>query len=310
MTHVNTDPHAPSDPAFQPTLELTDCQIDLATGAVRTRGGATRQLRALERDVLAYLVDRVGETVTQAELLHEVWGYDNVVTRTVYTTIRRLRQQIEADPTSPAHIVTQRGEGYQFVPARVQNVPLPTLIGRQAEIERIRERLSAGDRLITVSGPAGIGKTALANYLAATSEVPATVVELSTVRTLAALVSAVAQGLGLHPAGPGDAAERLGEQLGCARPSSARARQRGARGGCRGHRDRRVASGGAAGALCAHLPGDVATRRRVCGGARRPQRYVGTRVVGGAGDAGRANAGPPRNATRSCPWWTICRAFR
>jgi DNA-binding response OmpR family regulator len=52
---------------------------------------------------------------TRAELLTEVWGYsDDVMSRTVDTHIAELRRKLEANPTSPRHVLTVRKVGYRL----------------------------------------------------------------------------------------------------------------------------------------------------------------------------------------------------
>jgi two-component system alkaline phosphatase synthesis response regulator PhoP len=74
--------------------------------------GLTRK----EFDLLHYLVEHPGETLTRERLLNEVWGYERFpTTRTVDTHVLRLRQKFETDPEHPAHILTVHGQGYRFV---------------------------------------------------------------------------------------------------------------------------------------------------------------------------------------------------
>ena len=214
LTHVHTSSHGPGPGGSEDWLELTDCRVDLATGLVVKRAGGQDQLREKERAALTYLVQRVGHTVSHEALLRDAWGYDaDVVTRTLYTTMGRLREKVEADPTRPDHIVTVRGEGYQFVPAQGPSPVAPTLLGRDADIRRVMNQFDRGERLVTLLGPAGIGKTALARYLVVTSERPATLVDLSAATTMPALVSAVLASLGLAGSGRGSAEQGLGERI-------------------------------------------------------------------------------------------------
>lgn len=51
--------------------------------------------------------------MTREHLLETVWGYDYFGdVRTVDVTVRRLREKIEEDPSSPKWIITRRGVGY------------------------------------------------------------------------------------------------------------------------------------------------------------------------------------------------------
>jgi DNA-binding response OmpR family regulator len=95
-------------------LGFGDVRIRLR-GRQVVKAGQEVRLTRKEFDLLVYLVQRRGETVTREELLDEVWGYDRFpTTRTVDTHILRLRRKFEADPEEPAHILTVHGQGYRF----------------------------------------------------------------------------------------------------------------------------------------------------------------------------------------------------
>lgn len=69
-----------------------------------------------EVEILSYL-KRQSKPVSRDELLKDVWGYKNtgtIDTRTVDIHMAKIRKKIEADPKSPKHLVTHRGEGYQL----------------------------------------------------------------------------------------------------------------------------------------------------------------------------------------------------
>lgn len=81
------------------------------------RGKVGVDLTDRECDLLRCFAERVGKTVTRAELLRVVWGYrDMPLTRLVDNTIVRLRRKIEQDPHQPRIIRTVQGEGYCFRP--------------------------------------------------------------------------------------------------------------------------------------------------------------------------------------------------
>jgi DNA-binding response OmpR family regulator len=81
------------------------------------RNGVELDLTDREFDLLRCFAERVGKTVTRAELLRVVWGYQDMpLTRLVDNTIVRLRRKIEADPHQPRIIRTVQGEGYCFRP--------------------------------------------------------------------------------------------------------------------------------------------------------------------------------------------------
>ena len=50
------------------------------------------------------------------ELLQRVWGYRYGDTSTVTVHVRRLREKIEADPSTPRWVQTVWGVGYRFEP--------------------------------------------------------------------------------------------------------------------------------------------------------------------------------------------------
>jgi len=74
------------------------------------------RLTEKETSILKYLYRTGQRVVTRKILLTEVWGYNSgVTTHTLETHIYRLRQKIEADPSTPRLLVTEGG-GYKLVP--------------------------------------------------------------------------------------------------------------------------------------------------------------------------------------------------
>jgi DNA-binding response OmpR family regulator len=58
-----------------------------------------------------------GTAFSRAELLERVWDFAwTGDSSTVTVHIRRLREKLEADPSSPRHLVTVWGVGYRFDP--------------------------------------------------------------------------------------------------------------------------------------------------------------------------------------------------
>jgi len=68
-----------------------------------------------EYEILKYLWEHKGETVTRESLLENIWGYGNTTTRTVDNFIVKLRQKIESNPAQPRHLITVHGIGYKLV---------------------------------------------------------------------------------------------------------------------------------------------------------------------------------------------------
>ena len=89
-------------------------EVDRDTRTVR-RGGRTVALSRLEFELLRYLLEARGATVTRDDLLQQVWGYARPVsTRTVDTHVHALRAKLEDDPAFPAHLLTIRKVGYRL----------------------------------------------------------------------------------------------------------------------------------------------------------------------------------------------------
>jgi two-component system alkaline phosphatase synthesis response regulator PhoP len=81
-----------------------------------TRGGAALELSPREFELLRYLIERKGETVSRDKLLEDVWGYESYPsTRTVDTHIAKLRSKIGDSGQEPKHILTIHGFGYKFI---------------------------------------------------------------------------------------------------------------------------------------------------------------------------------------------------
>jgi two-component system, OmpR family, alkaline phosphatase synthesis response regulator PhoP len=79
------------------------------------RDGKAVEFSAKEFQLLRYLIDHKGETLTREVLLQDVWGYSSVpYTRTVDVHIAWLRQKLEDDPRQPKWILTVHGIGYKF----------------------------------------------------------------------------------------------------------------------------------------------------------------------------------------------------
>jgi two-component system, OmpR family, alkaline phosphatase synthesis response regulator PhoP len=107
---------APSGPAGVglERYQFGEIAIDVRKAEVTLRGQEL-DLSAKEFQLLKYLIEHRGATVSRDELLHEVWGYHATPsTRTVDVHVAWLRQKLEPNPRVPQYILTVHGLGYKF----------------------------------------------------------------------------------------------------------------------------------------------------------------------------------------------------
>ena len=94
------------------TIEVGDLFLDLDKFEVKVRGMII-DLTLREFEVLKYLAKDPGQVITREILLEKVWGYEYYGDiRTVDVTVRRIREKIEKDTSSPKILITKRGVGY------------------------------------------------------------------------------------------------------------------------------------------------------------------------------------------------------
>lgn len=138
--------------------------VDLWTGKVST--GAA--LRPLELRLLRLLVAHAGAAVSVDTILVEVFDYaPGSRSKTLYTTMYRLRAALEADPARPRYLLAERGGGYVLhvdapaVPRSNVEAPLDRFVDRP-ERAALEAALDAGERLVSLVGPGGSGRSRLA----------------------------------------------------------------------------------------------------------------------------------------------------
>ncbi len=107
-------PIRPETLAQSGTVDFGSVRVDLR-GTEAVREGKPVNLSAREFQLLRYLIEHRGATVSREELLKQVWGYSaDMYTRTVDVHIAGLRQKLEDDPKQPKFILTVQGLGYKF----------------------------------------------------------------------------------------------------------------------------------------------------------------------------------------------------
>jgi predicted ATPase len=136
--------------------------------------------------VLRYMVENPGRLITHDELLDVIWPATYVQPQVLRTYVLELRKLFGDDPKQPKFIQTLPKRGYRFVATVTDITAAPfefadssgnstqersstALVGRNEDLDRLQNlaQLAAGGQrqLVFITGPAGIGKTALINGL-------------------------------------------------------------------------------------------------------------------------------------------------
>ena len=132
-------------------------------------------------DILAALVERAGQVVGKGALIARAWPEACVEESNLKLQVSALRRALGDGQGGHRYVVTVPGRGYNFVapvsleqppraqlpptiaPAGVHNLPIAVTrtIGRDETVTALVSRLSR-QRLVTIVGPGGIGKTTVA----------------------------------------------------------------------------------------------------------------------------------------------------
>jgi two-component system KDP operon response regulator KdpE len=97
------------------TVGFGDVVVDLATKTV-TRAGARVHLTPTEWRMLEHLARHPGALVTRQDLLKEIWGSEQVSdSGYLRLYMSQLRKKLEAEPSTPVHLLTESGMGYRLV---------------------------------------------------------------------------------------------------------------------------------------------------------------------------------------------------
>src|SRR3954447_15430505 len=153
----------------------------LAAQRLLLEGDKPVRLGSRAFDILAALVERAGEVVSKEELMVRAWPQTFVEEANLKIQVSALRRALGDGQGGHRYVVTVPGRGYNFVspvtlqepaqvplpptiaPAGVHNLPLAVtrMIGRDEAVAALVSRLSR-QRLLTIVGAGGIGKTTLA----------------------------------------------------------------------------------------------------------------------------------------------------
>jgi predicted ATPase/DNA-binding winged helix-turn-helix (wHTH) protein len=171
-------------------------------------------------DILIALLENAGEVVGKAELIARAWPDVTVEEGSLRVHLSALRKALGDGQFGNKYIASIQGQGYSFI-APVARLPadddrgnasggisslppaLGRMVGRSNVIQEIRGLLKTGQRLITILGAGGIGKTTVALSVGhgAVADFSGAVffVDLSTVNDQEHLIGAIASAVGLGP---------------------------------------------------------------------------------------------------------------
>jgi len=97
-------------------IEMGHFKIDREARRVWVQAREVR-LTPKEYELLDYMLSNAGKVLTHRALLASIWGraYENQ-SESLRVFIAQLRKKIEANPTSPAYLLTEPWVGYRFNP--------------------------------------------------------------------------------------------------------------------------------------------------------------------------------------------------
>ena len=111
-----SQPEQETQPQAKPALAAGGLRIDVVSRQVSVAGTEIPFTR-LEFDILAVLVNHVGQVWSRERLLEQAWGYDFAgETRAVDSAIKRLRAKLRAADPAADRIEAVRGIGYRLNP--------------------------------------------------------------------------------------------------------------------------------------------------------------------------------------------------
>jgi predicted ATPase/DNA-binding winged helix-turn-helix (wHTH) protein len=193
----------------------------LAARRLLLEGDTPVRLGGRAFDILSALVERAGEVVSKEELIARAWPATYVEEANLKIQVSALRRALGDGQGNNRYVATVVGRGYNFVapirkeepsrasaslivaPAAPHNLPFATtrMIGREEIVTTLITELSH-QRLVTVAGPGGIGKTTVglgvAERMIGAYEHGVWLVDLAPLRDPRLVPSAVATGLGLE----------------------------------------------------------------------------------------------------------------
>ncbi len=153
---------------------FNDVEIDPASREIR-RAGVAVHLEPQAFDLLVLLIEHRDRVLTKSDLLDGVWGHRFLSEANLTTRMKEARRAVGDDGASQHTIHNVRGHGYRFIATLTADGPdqraVPVgLIGRDDDYARAVAALRARP-LVTLLGPGGAGKTALARAILSDAQV-------------------------------------------------------------------------------------------------------------------------------------------
>src|SRR5437763_397152 len=212
---ITTEPHATASGGT--AISFGPYRL-LPTQRLLLEGDQPVRLGSRAFDILATLLERASEVVGKEELIAQAWPKTFVEDANLKIQISALRRALGDGQGGNRYIATIPGRGYNFVaPVRFEklaraatiasaaahNLPLAAtrMIGREEVVATLVSRLSR-ERVLTIVGPGGIGKTtvalAVAERMISDYEHGVWLIDLSPLGDPRLVPSAVATVLGLE----------------------------------------------------------------------------------------------------------------
>ncbi len=79
-----------------------------------SKNGEEVDITQTEYQILAYLMQNEGETLSRKDIFEHAWPYGKGDLKIVDVNVRRLRMKLEDDPSEPVHLKTVWGVGYRW----------------------------------------------------------------------------------------------------------------------------------------------------------------------------------------------------
>jgi DNA-binding response OmpR family regulator len=103
------------DDKIKNIIHVGKIKVDLKNYVAQS-DGQTVNMTHREFEILKHLFYKKNEVVSREELLDEIWGKDEFITRrTVDNFIYKLRKKIEINPDNPKYIITVHKVGYKLI---------------------------------------------------------------------------------------------------------------------------------------------------------------------------------------------------